>query len=211
MNQRADKQLSFDNLNSQGQIRYVPSPDTQSSIIHTNLPTDTDRFIHINNTFPPKFAIVDVEDYKWLKNGHWWLKKGRHTFYVEGSVRINGKLLKGLMHRLVMKAERGQQVDHEDGKGFRNVKRNLRFCTPTQQRANSKARTPGTGKYSPYKGVTIMRSHPTKWFSQIRIKGKQINIGYFETELEAALAYDQKARELFGEFAKLNFPKKESV
>ena len=43
-----------------------------------------------------------------------------------------------------------------------------------------------------------------KWNAQIQINGNKINIGYFQDEIDAAKAYDIKAKELFGEFACLN-------
>jgi hypothetical protein len=48
----------------------------------------------------------------------------------------------------------------------------------------------------------------SKWVAQIQLNGKNNHIGLFSTALEAAHAYDQKAFELFGLFAYLNFPAK---
>jgi len=62
---------------------------------------------------------------------------------------------------------------------------------------------------SQYKGVRLNKAiRPYGvyfyWSSRIRLDDKLIHIGMYKTELSAALAYNQKAKELFGEFANLN-------
>jgi hypothetical protein len=54
-----------------------------------------------------------------------------------------------------------------------------------------------------YRGITW---HNGKWLAQICIQRKAKCLGYFATQEEAAQAYDKRARELFGDKAKLNFP-----
>ena len=56
---------------------------------------------------------------------------------------------------------------------------------------------------SKYKGVSWYSSR-NKWYSYIHFNYEKIHIGYFENEKEAALAYNKKAKELFGEYAYLN-------
>ena len=61
--------------------------------------------------------------------------------------------------------------------------------------------------YSNYVGVSRQKnSNKNPWRAYITFKGKQILLGGFKTEEEAALAYDKKAKELFGNNAKVNFP-----
>jgi hypothetical protein len=55
---------------------------------------------------------------------------------------------------------------------------------------------------SGYKGVYL---HHKKWMAQIKYKGKIMRFGVFEDIVDAAKAYDKKAKELFGEFAFTNF------
>jgi hypothetical protein len=57
---------------------------------------------------------------------------------------------------------------------------------------------------SQYKGVSFFK-RDQNWHAQIMLNSKQIHIGYFEDEIDAARAYDTKAKELFGTFAKTNF------
>lgn len=105
-----------------------------------------------------------------------------------------------MMHRLIMEAKQQQKVDHINGDGLDNRKENLRFAT-TSENAMNKCST--KNKSSSYKGVSWYKRYK-KWQAQIKFKGKSIYIGIFDTEIEAAKAYDNKAKELFGEFAKLN-------
>ena len=87
-----------------------------------------------------------------------------------------------------------------------NRKENLRLCTHRQNIQASRKRNGNTS--SKYKGVHWEKSRQ-KWRGKItRMDGKTIFLGYFDSELDAAKVYDDKARELFGDFAQLNFPEK---
>lgn len=110
----------------------------------------------------------------------------------------------GRLHRLIMDAPAGMQVDHRNGNTLDNRRDNLRICTHQQNQWNRK-RSPGRSRF---KGVTFWGSRPTRkpWMARIEKNGKRIGLGYFATEAEAAQAYDRAARELFGEFAAPNFP-----
>ena len=61
-------------------------------------------------------------------------------------------------------------------------------------------------KISDYVGVTF--KHGKFWNATISHRNAKINLGNFETEVLAAQAYDEKAKELYGEHARLNFPEK---
>jgi hypothetical protein len=107
-----------------------------------------------------------------------------------------------MMHVVIM-GRRG--VDHKNGDGLDNRRENLRFATHEENARNSrKQRTSGNR----YKGVVPPR--PTRgieyWQAQININRKQVRFGRFGTEEDAARAYDAKAKEVYGEFARLNFP-----
>lgn len=60
------------------------------------------------------------------------------------------------------------------------------------------------GTSSKFKGV-CWHKRDNGWRAYIRKDGKQLYLGLFTSEAEAACAYDVKAKELFGEFARLNF------
>ncbi len=147
-----------------------------------------------------KFAIVDAEDYDWLVRYKWYATKAKNTFYacrVEG-----GKTIK--MHREIMRAPKGLVCDHINHNGLDNRKRNLRLCTHAQNCYNQRGGATGTSKY---KGVSWDK-RSSKWSARIRCNGKLYNLGDFDNQMEAAMTYDDKAVELFGEFAWLNFPER---
>lgn len=109
------------------------------------------------------------------------------------------------MHREIMNAPKGMVVDHIDGNGLNNRKSNLRICTQAQNNLNSR---PKRNCSSRYKGVSFYKRDKI-WQVQIFHNSRTIFLGRFDDEIEAALAYDRKAAELFGEFAYLNFKKSE--
>jgi hypothetical protein len=146
-----------------------------------------------------KFAIVDAEDYERLSKYKWSCQKDRNNYYAS---RANGNR-RISMHREIMKAPKGLQVDHIDGDGLNNRKSNLRLCTHAENVHNSRPMRNGS---SQYKGVCWHKCKK-KWCVSISKSGERTYLGRFEDEIEAAMAYDRKAEELFGEFAYLNFAK----
>ena len=92
--------------------------------------------------------------------------------------------------------------DHIDRNKLNNLESNFRLASPQQQCFN-------VGKYigdysSKYKGVHFDKEK-NKWRARIRFNRELIHLGYFDSEVDAALAYDRKAKELFKEFAVLNY------
>lgn len=144
-----------------------------------------------------KVAIVDDEDFEELNKYKWTLmKSGAEVCYAYRKEYPTNKSI--LMHKTLVNFN---MVDHIDGNGLNNQKSNLRECNKSTNDANRKKQRNNT---SGYKGVYY--ENPTgRWYSKIGYKMKQIRIGSFESKEEAARAYDKKAKELFGEFAKLNF------
>jgi hypothetical protein len=103
-----------------------------------------------------------------------------------------------------MNPPEGMVVDHINGNGLNNRRSNMRNCTRAQNSAN---RRPKRGAASPYKGV--FPRPDGKFEASICHDGRKQYLGRFENEIEAARAYDKKAKELHGEFAYLNFPDNE--
>ena len=105
------------------------------------------------------------------------------------------------MHRFVLNLKpEDSELDHVNRNGLDNRKSNLRKATRSNQMANARKRK---GELtSKFKGVCWTRR---RWQSNITVNGKQIYLGRFKDETEAALAYDTAAKEHFGEYAKTNF------
>jgi len=153
-----------------------------------------------------KFAIVDDEDYDWLMQWKWFAHKEKNTYIAcrntyLGRGRKPPKRTMIRMHQEIMGAQLNQQIDHRNHNALDNRKQNLRFCTLSQNAQNTKKLKNCS---SIYKGVD-WHKHKKKWQARTRFYGKRHFLGYFNNELAAAHAYDEKARELFGEFAYTNF------
>jgi hypothetical protein len=95
----------------------------------------------------------------------------------------------------------GQEVDHVNLDTLDHRRVNLRLCTCRENHFNR--RKYGNGS-SGYKGVSWYRPY-RKWRVYATKDGRTHHLGYFDTKADAARAYDAKARELFGEFARCNF------
>lgn len=107
-----------------------------------------------------------------------------------------------LMHREILGLIAGSpDGDHRDGDGLNNRRNNLRVVTKSQNQMNQQ-KIRGNSRF---KGVCWDKSRG-KWLATIRFERKSYNLGRFNNESDAACAYDKKAQELFGEFARLNFP-----
>jgi len=104
------------------------------------------------------------------------------------------------LHRLLLNAPEDRYVDHINGDGLDNRRVNIRLATNGQNQWNSRKRL---GTTSCYKGVHF-RKDRARWYARIKYCQRSYHIGTFESERDAAHAYNMKARELFGEFARLN-------
>jgi len=153
-----------------------------------------------------KVAIVDDEDFDWISKFKWCVALGnkQKPYAIRGRYK-NGTHLTIRMHREILDTPKGIEGDHINGDTLDNRRANLRNCTKLQ---NSQNRLPQNKKIGKYKGVT-WDSESNKWRAKIRYKRKLHHIGYFVNEIMGASAYDLKAKELFGEFARLNFKRED--
>jgi hypothetical protein len=149
-------------------------------------------------------AMVDAEDYERVSRCKWCLSRSSNQLYAPR--RCRGKTIR--MHQFIMNPPKGMVVDHIDGNGLNNRRDNLRICTSRQNAWNHKRRKEADAS-SQYIGVYPCQRPPDKWYVKIQCNGDGTYLGPFDTAIEAARARDRKAIELFGEYARLNFPREE--
>lgn len=154
------------------------------------------------------FAMVDDENFEILNQFSWSAMRCSDIWYAVHSKAAprtipnkQGKTTVTYMHRLIMAASAGEEVDHINHNGIDNQKNNLRKCTGAQ---NIKNYTKSKNKKSSiYKGVSYYK-RVKKWQASICCDNKPTWLGHFKTEVEAAIAYNEAAKRLHGEFAHLN-------
>jgi hypothetical protein len=136
-------------------------------------------------------ALIDDADALRCGRYRWKVLEGPNTVYVVSS---NGKLL----HRLLLNAPKGMDVDHIDRNGLNNHRNNLRLATRYQNIANSaKRRSPSTSRY---RGV-FWNKLCGKWSAQITTDGQSVHLGVYDSEEDAARAYNVALLGKAGEFA----------
>lgn len=151
-----------------------------------------------------KQAAVDDTDYEWLNQWKWQATPASYPgeWYARRAARYNGKNVSLLMHRFILGATRGSQVDHINANGLDNRRSNIRVVSNTQNQQNRRKRRNCS---SLYKGVHMDKSR-NRWRAEIKVNGKRISLSYGKNEIELAKVYDKAAIKYFGEFARLNFP-----
>lgn len=147
-------------------------------------------------------VIISEKDLAIVSTYHWHINNTRG--YVQSSIYCNGKTKNVKMHRLILGIlDPKIKIDHQNGNQLDNRRENLREASPSSNAANARKRK---GKCtSKYKGV-FLHKNSGKWAAKIKSNYKETWLGYFDKEKDAALAYDKKAKEVFGSFAKLNLP-----
>jgi hypothetical protein len=136
---------------------------------------------------------VDDADASEVSKHCWWDNKNG---YLQG--KIDGKVV--YMHRWLVGAEEGSEVDHINGDKRDNRRCNLRFVSRSQNQWNKAACKGSTSKY---KGVH-WDSYAKKWRASMSWDGRTRNLGNYDTENDAARAYNEVVKSLHGEYARLN-------
>lgn len=142
-------------------------------------------------------ALVDDEDFERVNKYRWFY---HHNGYARLTTKIGKEKKQINMHRFILNAPINMEVDHINHNGLDNRRCNLRLCTHIQNQQNSKKRLNTKYKYK----CVYFDKDKNKWRVRMKVNRKQIYIGYFESELEGAKAYNNAAIKYFGEFAKLN-------
>ena len=141
-----------------------------------------------------KHAQIDPQDWPLVSKYKWHYATGyarRHNGYKKTPVPL---------HRELLRAKKGEIIDHINGDKLDNRRSNLRICTISENAQNS--RLP-INNLSGYKGVTWHKVK-MKWLAQIMKDGKQHFLGYFLNAEDGARAYNEAAMRLHGEFASIN-------
>lgn len=139
-----------------------------------------------------KVCIFDKMDLQGVKKYVWNLTTGDH--YV--SCNKDRKTL--LMHRLIMGFPK--EIDHINGNGLDNRRKNLRIVTRMQNTWNMK-KTHGSGRFI---GVCFCKRR-NKWIARAMIRAKHYYLGAFSSEIDAARVRDKWVKENKGEYGRLNF------
>ena len=149
------------------------------------------------------FTSVSDKDYEKVFGYEWRIHSDGSVVRWDGFGNV-------LMHRQIMNCPDGMEVDHINHDKRDNCRENLRICTHHQNCMNAKGGY-GSSKYS---GVSLKKRHgkgkffrPFKhWLVVITFNDRSIYVGCFDVEEDAAAAHDKRVKELFGEYAYLNFP-----
>jgi hypothetical protein len=154
-----------------------------------------------------KWTLVDVADYYWLNSYKWIVYGNKNNLYaVRNNLIAPYETRPVYMHRVIMNPPFGLYVDHRNTDSLDNRRSNLRFATPSQNMQNRRKKKNTT---SQYRSVWLLKNG--KYESQITHQGKRIHLGWFDSEIDAARAYDRAAIKYHGEFARLNFPREDYI
>lgn len=145
-------------------------------------------------------ALIDDTDLPLVSPFKWHAHKAFKTFYAMNRYGHGGSYHS--MHRLILPAPSGIQIDHIDGNGLNNRRANLRHAT---QAENNRNRSKFLGSTSRFIGVN-WNQEKQKFQCRIRVNGKDVHLGWFHDQEDAARHYDFAAIQCVGPFARLNFP-----
>ncbi len=148
-----------------------------------------------------KWAIVDDDMFEELNAMKWYAHRASRRegkkFYAARRKRKTNAFT--TMHRYIMKAKKGQTVDHKNRNSLDNRIENLRFCNRSQNCFNS------LRKIGKFKGVSKCKNG---FNAEITVYGKRIYIGRYDSARDAAIAYDAATHVFHKKFAKPNFKQK---
>ena len=144
-----------------------------------------------------KVAQIDDADWPLVSGYRWYAVECNGKFYAQTKEPESNRSV--YLHRLIMEAKRGQQVDHISGDSLDCRRTNMRVCTQLQNNRNV-GKTRGA---SPFKGVH--RRADGKWQAKIKVDKRTIHLGYFSDPEDAARAYDDASSHHHGEHGRRNF------
>lgn len=140
--------------------------------------------------------LVDVADEDLVRGFNWRVMANGYICAQRGRMYI-------YLHRLIAGAGPDELVDHINGDPLDNRSCNLRIATKSQNGANRGADRRKLGTSSRHKGVSWRKARNC-WGAYIHVDGKTRYLGSFQSEDEAASAYNQAALQVWGSYARLN-------
>lgn|SRR5699024_5424629 len=148
-----------------------------------------------------KYAIVDKDVYEEINKYNWYCSyQGYACRKTPKKDRDKGKPSVIFMHRFILNHDGSEDVDHINNDRLDNRRENLRICERSDNLRNQQKSQNSSSKY---KGVCWQR-RDKKWQAYIMYNGKNKYLGYFDSEQEAAQAYNESALKYHGEYALLN-------
>lgn len=146
-------------------------------------------------------VIIDDEDFKKVSKYKWRINDSGYVMRQSGNARIKELRKTIRLHRFIMNLKNNSIfIDHINGNKLDNRKSNLRLCTKFQNNVNVPI---GRNNTSGFKGVSFNKLRK-KYYAGICYKKIQYHLGVFVNKIDAARVYNEKAKELFGDFAYLN-------
>jgi hypothetical protein len=147
--------------------------------------------------------LIDREDEEVVGKYRWMTvcnDPDKSKYYLRASDHVGTKL-----HRLLLNAGPGEEVDHINGIRYDNRRCNLRVVNRRENAKNRRKNITMAGKQptSQYKGV--FWSHGA-WEVEIKA-GKRYYLGRYKSEIEAAIAYDEASEKYHGQHGVKNFPR----
>jgi hypothetical protein len=143
-------------------------------------------------------AVIDAADVPLVEKFSWRSAPMWRTVYALRSRRQGAKVITSNLHRDLLNASVGMEVDHIDGDGLNNRRSNLRLATSSENKWNRGRLSTNT---SGYKGVS-WHNGAKRWQASIRVAYRLIYLGAFQTPEDAHAAYCEAAARLHGDFAK---------
>lgn len=147
-------------------------------------------------------TLVDLDDFERVSASKWGAARSGKSLYATATSLARLPKHHARLHHFILRTTPGQIVDHINGDTLDNRKQNLRICTAAENAKNARRQT-FVGKTSRFKGVCWSK-YDGKWLARITSDGATKDLGLFDIEIDAALAYDAAAERLHGDFARIN-------
>lgn len=152
-----------------------------------------DAFLDLGNGTE---AVIDAADIHLVEGLKWYAEIRKTVTYVKTNKKRSGRQFTRRLHRVIMAAPKGIEVDHKDGDGLNNRRTNLRFATRSQSIIN---RSCGKAGRELPRGVQRAKSG-LKFQAKIVVGGQSRWLGTFTTSIAASEAYERAAERFHGEF-----------